>query len=131
MKNKNVLIIWVVLFVVLQVWFVNSQIEVPNIDGEYISISLSQDGDSRIITFNQKGSFAEVEGNRFENIQPTEGSLNPSFIKIDNEGNILELDLTTNENGGSYLINGVPIEVPANSRIVYRDNNIYLPKKSK
>ena len=55
-------------------------------------------GEDGLVTFAQEDANLNIKGNSFENILPS-SSENPSFIKMDNAGEILEADFTTNDNG--------------------------------
>lgn len=148
MKIKNLLIFGIIIF---QLFFIASQEsqtqiflpgqEIPKTEGlEIISQGdvnwkVSGDGKEATIFFTEKDildqeTFVKIKENKFENILSADKSLHPSFIKIDSKGNILEADLTANEKGGDYLINGVKIHLNSGERVYYaqKENKYYVDK---
>ncbi len=148
MKIKNLLIFGIIIF---QLFFIASQEsqtqiffpgqEIPETEGlEIISQGdikweVSENGKEATIFFTEKDifdqeTFVEIKENKFENILSADKSLHPSYIKIDNLGKILEADLTANEKGGDYLINGVKIHLNSGERVYYnqKENKYYLDK---
>ena len=99
-----------------------------NLDPNKISYYVVSEYGKEIITFsfNKEDSFVEINGNKFENVLPNDKSLNPSFIKLDASGKIIEADLTANEKGGVFLINGLTFKAPPNSRVYYNKDGFYL-----
>ncbi len=96
---------------------------------------VSENGKEATIFFTEKDifeqeTFVEIKENKFENILSADKSLHPSYIKIDNLGKILEADLTANEKGGDYLINGVKIHLNSGERVYYnqKENKYYVDK---
>lgn len=147
MKNKDILIFGIVLLIILQISFIISQEiflpgqEIPKTDDlEIISQGdvkweVSENGKEATIFFTEKDifeqeTFVEIKENKFENILSADKSLHPSYIKIDNLGKILEADLTANEKGGDYLINGVKIHLNSGERAYYnqKENKYYVDK---
>ncbi len=61
----------------------------------------------------------------FKNIKPKDEKTN-AYIKMDQSGNILEADLTTNEKGSTFVFNDKKVEVPPNTRVVYKDGKITM-----
>lgn len=123
MKNKNLLIFGIVLSIVLQGGFVLAG-DLATFNSSEIHYKISEDGNSATLTFVKEG-LLNIQGVEFKNIRP------PSSIEITNEGKILEADLTTNEKGGIYNINGNIFKVPPNSRLVYTQDVFILPPNSK
>jgi len=79
-------------------------------------------GEDGLVTFAQEDANLNIKGNSFENILPST-SENPSFIKMDKAGEILNADFTTNDKGGTFLINGVSFDAPPNSRVFFDNEN--------
>ena len=86
----------------------------------------SYDEEITTLSFVGEGGSAEIKGVKFENIAPTGESLSQSYIKIDAQGNILEADLTANEKGSIFLINGLTFQAPPNSRVYYKSGQFFL-----
>ncbi len=87
-----------------------------------ISYKLSEDGNSAILTFLKEG-ILNIKGIKFENISPQDVYGGKSYVKIDNQGKILESHLSTNKNGGEYNINGNIIKVPPTTIFSYDSKN--------
>ncbi|KHO55379.1 MAG: hypothetical protein QT10_C0002G0039 [archaeon GW2011_AR19] len=97
-----------------------------NFDSEKVDYKVvSLDGEEIIQLDFTQGGFAEIKGVRFENILPASESLNPSYMKLDTFGNILEADLTANEKGSIFLINGLTFKAPPNSRVYYDEASFF------
>ncbi len=129
-KQKNIFGIAILLILIVNFSFILAQeIEIKNeivtFDTGKVDYTISEDGKEIKLKFTD-GGFAEIKGIRFENILPADKSLNPSYIKMDNLGNIFEADLTANEKGSSFLINGINFEAPPNSRVYYDKDGFYL-----
>jgi len=60
-----------------------------------------------------------IGGSSFNNLLSQDQAGHPSYLETDNFGNITKADFTVNENGGTYLINGIGFEVLGNSRVKY------------
>ncbi len=138
-NKKNIFGIVILLILIVNFSFVLAEeIEIKNeivsFDSEkvdYIPFDNSIWGeDTGGFYFKKEGGFVEINGNRFENILSESKSLNPSYIIIDNKGNILQADLTANEKGSAFLINGLTLEAPPNSRVYYDKNGFYLEGKN-
>ncbi len=130
MMKKNIYGIAILLILIINISFILAQeIEIKNeivsFDSEKVDYSISEDGKEIKLEF-ADGGFAEIKGVRFENILPAGKSINPSYIKIDDKGNILEADLTANEKGSAFLINGLTFEAPPNSRVFYGEDGFHL-----
>ena len=95
-----------------------------NITGKDISYEqeITSDYEKTTIIFDGEESFLDVDGRRFENIQPSADDLN-AFIKLDESGEIIGADFMTNERGGAYNFFGEDIIVPANSRVIFDKKN--------
>jgi hypothetical protein len=95
-----------------------------NITGSDLSYEqeITSDYEKTTIIFDKEESFLDIDGKRFENIQPSSDELN-AFIKLDESGEIIGADFMTNENGGTYNFFGEEIIVPANSRVTFDQKN--------
>ena len=150
MKNK-LFFFGIVLLIILQSFLILAQgeqiflpgQEIPETEGIDIlsqgdvKWEVSENGKEATIFFTEKDilnqeTSVEIEGNKFENILSADKSLHPSYIKIDSLGNILEADLTANEKGGDYLINGVKIHLNSGERVYYnqKENKYYTDKNT-
>ncbi len=99
--------------------------EVVSFDAEKVNYKTDGNGEATFL-FYDDGGFVEIKENKFENILPATKSLNPSYIKFDVSGKIIQADLTANEKGSVFLINGINFEAPPNSRVYYDKNGFYL-----
>ena len=72
-----------------------------NVSGSGLDYSIEETSQRKdaTLTFNDEDAFLDINGNRFENIQPNSEEVT-SMIKLDETGDILEADFMTNENGG-------------------------------
>ena len=126
-KKENIFGIAIFLILILNFSFVLAQEinkDIFSFDSEKVDYKVESEYGKEVITLTfTDGGFAEIKGVRFENILPSSKSLSPSYIKIDNKGNILEADLTANEEGSTFLIQGLTIEVPKNTRVNYDIND--------
>lgn len=129
-KNKNIFGIAILLILIITFNFILAQEdEVYSYDSENVQSKTESEYGEQVTTlsFIDEGGFVEINGVKFENVLPKSESLSPSFIKIDSQGNILQADLTANEKGSSFLINGLTFEAPPNSRVYYdKDGGFYL-----
>ena len=129
-KKENIYGIVILLILIANFNFVLAQEinkDIFSFDSEKVEHKVfSEDGKEITQLDFTEGGFAEIKGVRFENILPARESLNPSYIKIDALGNILEADLTANEKGSVFLINGLTFEAPPNSRVYYNEDGFYL-----
>ena len=98
-----------------------------NFDSNKIDYSVVSEFGKEVtaFSFNKEDSFVEINGIKFENILPKDKSLHPSYIKLDASGNILEADLTANEKGSVFLINGLTFKAPPNSRVYYNKDGFF------
>ena len=87
------------------------------------SITLDKKDDISTLTFIGESSSAIIKDNPFDNIKPKDEVTN-AFIKLDDQGEIIEADFTTNEQGSSYVIGNDRIDVPPNSRVVFKDEKV-------
>ncbi len=148
-KNKNILIYGIVLLmIIMQINFLLGE-EISfseqgvseteegvkvNTQGD-VKWEISEDGKELTLFFTKKAvtdkeTFVEINGVKYENILPADKSLHPSYIKLDSLGNILEADLTADEKGGYYLVNGVSVSLDKNERIYYnKKENKYYPSE--
>ena len=107
--------------------------KIGNLVGEGLNEEdISVQGDIEFIkkegasTFTFKGGDVKIKGNEFKNIQPLveeteETSKKEAFVKLDERGEVMECDFTTNEKGGSYVIGNDKLNVPPNSRVLFKD----------
>lgn len=72
---------------------------------------------TNVFSFENENGVLEIDGVVFENIKSSSEAGYDTFIKTDNQGNILEARFTSK--GGSYIINGVDFDVPAESIVEY------------
>ncbi|MBI2004518.1 hypothetical protein HYS72_03590 [Candidatus Pacearchaeota archaeon] len=99
-----------------------------NFDSEKINYKLESEYGKEVTTlsFNEEGGFVEINGIRFENVLPSDISSHPSYLNLDKSGNIIEADLTANEKGSNFLINGLTFQAPPNSRVYYEEGGFFL-----
>lgn len=96
---------------------------VKNLDVEFNKeegfnqINFNEEG---VLWINQNG-----QQTNFQDIKEQSEDTN-AFIKLDEEGNIIETDFTTTAEGGSYTIGNDFINVPPNSRVLFKDGLIEI-----
>lgn len=104
--------------------------------GEGINLFRSSFDNSVFVTFEEHDSYLNIDGFKFENIKEigvsvedrTERNVRPerqSFIKLDENGKIIEVDLTTS---GPTMFNfdGRPIRLGENTRVSYKNGSIEI-----
>ncbi len=122
MKKK--LFVIILLFLFIPILFVNSE-EFPSegiILGEKLITGNGLDygkGEQGIkIQFTEDNATLNISGNLFTNIVPNTKKM--AYIELSDEGEILEAEFTTDENGGKYsFVEGEIVEIPANMEIKY------------
>lgn len=125
--NKKIFLGFGILILLIGSFILAQTPEIENAEG----VSVSYKGEEVWeISFTRENSFVEIQGNKFENILQTDKSLNPSFLKINSKGEILEADLTADEQGGDYWINGVKVHLEKGNRVYYngKENKYILDK---
>ena len=90
-------------------------------------VEFRQEKGVSILTFEEQGSSIDINGNKFENIKSQSQAKHPSYINLDEEGNILKADFTTTE-GGLYTIGESTFYMPPNSRVYYDSESGQSPK---
>ena len=56
----------------------------------------------------------------------SESGTNNAYVKFDDQGDIVETDFMTNERGGVYVIGNDRINVPPNSRVLFKDGKVTI-----
>jgi hypothetical protein len=92
-----------------------------SIVGSGIEYSKLENNGARLV-FSEKNSNLIIEKNKFENIIPQSESGNPTYIDLDNKGNIVKADLTASKLT-TFVFNEKEYTIPANSRIIYEKGN--------
>ncbi len=104
-----------------------------NIIGSGIEYTKSKQGGT--LTFNEEDAILTIKGNEFKNIQkesePGDKLYIKSFINVDETGEIIKADFTTNDEGGAYVLGGAKFDVPPNSRVEYLNGELKLSKDAK
>jgi len=109
--------------------FVGKNLNEKDVSVRGIEISKKKGG--IIFTFTEKNSKACIKENCFENIKSQSEAEHPTYLELDEQGNVLKADFTTNERGGTYTLGGSNFDVPPNSRIYYTtENELKLPEKT-
>ena len=80
-----------------------------NYDTEKVGYKVESEYGEEVATFyfNKEDGAVEINEIKFENVLSGDKSFNPSYIKLDKSGEIIMADLTANEKGSVFLINGL------------------------
>ena len=83
------------------------------------NVKLDKSKTDSTFSFNKEGGSLEIKGDKFENIKACENEGDKCFVNLNEEGEISKAEFETNENGGTYVLGGTEVVVPANSRVTY------------
>ncbi|MEM4266637.1 MAG: peptidoglycan-binding domain-containing protein, partial [Candidatus Nanoarchaeia archaeon] len=130
MKKQTIIIIAIVLIAMLasaQDRQIGDQIG-KLVKKDEVTISSNVDfqkhGDITTLTFKENNGYIKIRKNLFMNIKKQDKNTN-SYLKLDDKGVIIEADFTTTQEG-VYIINNDKVNLPPNSRVIYKNNKIKL-----
>ncbi len=96
-------------------------------------LQVDNNNNRRTITFTKENSLFKYQGKVLTNIKPETETL-PSYLILDDKGNIIGGEITVNEKGSIYSLNNQRISAPPNTHVQIIDKDhtkIILPDSAK
>lgn len=104
------------------------EISYENFDLKVMGAETSEENFHKIVL---KGDDSYVKAkNEFANIDSSRSD-KKNYFEFNERGETKEARFTTNDQGGTYTINGTTFKVPGNSTVSYKDGELKLPKGAK
>lgn len=82
------------------------------------------------LTFAADGSYVKVKNDMFNNIKKQDANTN-AYIKLNDNGELTEADITSDKNGGVYAFGNEIVKVPPSTRVTYKNGEINVYGKDK
>lgn len=133
MKMKNVMYIGILIISLILIGNVICQDETIDYgkelgfgEGKIIGkgMGVIKKHNERGLGFTDSDAIVNIDGNNFGNIDSE--NENPSIISFDSDGSIKLLDISVNDKGGIYTINGVKFSAPQNSRVIFENGTLVI-----
>lgn len=75
------------------------------------------------LTFTGDGSNVKIKSDLYTNIKKRDDKTN-AYVKLDDKGNLIEADITSDKNGGAYIFSDKLVRVPPDTRVTYKEGQI-------
>lgn len=124
MKTTNLLLV-ITFILLLGLTLVYSQTTATNIQTQNIKSSFDKETKITTYMFNSTNGALKIGKNDYWHIKPS-ANANDSFIKVDENGTIIEANFTTDKYGATYMFGNDKIYVPANTNVRFIRINNFL-----